>query len=203
MGLTRWRSRPTPAACGRSAWTTTERGTWACGRAPARASPVTRMRGLSRGLTRWRSRPTPAVCGRWARTTTERGTWACGRAPARASRHSWRTRPRAGPGPHTFRAGPGSSRFHSQTLATGPPVCRRQVVPKWYHNSVAMNLRLDEEDSALLKALAEAEHVSLHEAVLRAIRRSAREVAHTARVREATAEMQDRWGEVLGRLGRA
>jgi uncharacterized protein (DUF1778 family) len=68
---------------------------------------------------------------------------------------------------------------------------------------MAMNLRLDEEDSALLRALAEAEHVSQHEAVLRAIRRSAREMAHTERVREATAEMVDRWGEVLDRLGRA
>jgi uncharacterized protein (DUF1778 family) len=68
---------------------------------------------------------------------------------------------------------------------------------------MAMNLRLDEEDSALLKALAAAEDVSLHEAVLRAIRRSAREVVHTDRVREATAEMLDRWGEVLDRLGRA
>jgi uncharacterized protein (DUF1778 family) len=77
------------------------------------------------------------------------------------------------------------------------------MVPVWYHNVVAMNLRLDEEDSALLRALAEAEHVSLHEAALRAIRRSAREVAHTERVREATAEMMDRWGEVLDRLGRA
>jgi uncharacterized protein (DUF1778 family) len=77
------------------------------------------------------------------------------------------------------------------------------MVPKWYYDCVAMNLRLDEEDSALLKALAEAEHVSLHEAVLRAIRRSAREVAHTDRVREATAEMLDRWGEVLDRLGQA
>src|ERR1039458_61301 len=93
--------------------------------------------------------------------------------------------------------------FRMAALATGPPVCQRQVVPKWYHNSVAMNLRLDEEDSALLKALAEAEHVSLHEAALRAIRRSAREVAHTARVREATAEMLDLWGEVLDRLGQA
>ena len=68
---------------------------------------------------------------------------------------------------------------------------------------MAMNLRLDDEDSALLKALAESEHVSLHEAVLRAIRRSARELAHTDRVREATAEMLDRWGEVLDRLGHA
>jgi uncharacterized protein (DUF1778 family) len=76
------------------------------------------------------------------------------------------------------------------------------MVPKWYHDCMAMNLRLDEEDSALLRALAEAEHVSMHEAALRAIRRSAREVAHTDRVREATAEMMDRWGEVLDRLSR-
>jgi uncharacterized protein (DUF1778 family) len=77
------------------------------------------------------------------------------------------------------------------------------VVPLWYHVVVAMNLRLDDEDSALLKALAEAEHVSLHEAALRAIRRSARELAHTDRVREATAEMLGRWGDVLDRLGHA
>lgn len=77
------------------------------------------------------------------------------------------------------------------------------MVLQWYHNVVAMNLRLDEEDSALLRALADAEHVSLHEAVLRAIRRSAREVAHTARVREATPEMLDRWRDVLDRLGNA
>ena len=81
--------------------------------------------------------------------------------------------------------------------------CRIDIVPLWYHIVVAMNLRLDDEDSALLKALAEAEHVSLHEAALRAIRRSARELAHTERVREATAEMLGRWGEVLDRLGHA
>jgi len=85
----------------------------------------------------------------------------------------------------------------------GRRACRISVVPLWYHSVVAMNLRLDDEDSALLKALAEAEHVSLHEAALRAIRRSARELAHTDRVREATAEMLGRWGEVLDRLGRA
>ncbi|HEY6479223.1 MAG TPA: toxin-antitoxin system protein [Streptosporangiaceae bacterium] len=68
---------------------------------------------------------------------------------------------------------------------------------------MAMNLRLDEEDRALLRALADAEHVSLHEAALRAIRRSAREVAHAGRVGEATGEMIGRWGDVLDRLGRA
>jgi hypothetical protein len=63
-----------------------------------------------------------------------------------------------------------------------------------------MNLRLDEQDTALLKALAEAQDVSMHEAVRRAIRRSAWELGHTVRVREATAQMQERWGDVLSRL---
>jgi uncharacterized protein (DUF1778 family) len=66
---------------------------------------------------------------------------------------------------------------------------------------MAMNLRLNDQDAALLKSLAAAQDVSMHEAVLRAIRRSARDLAHTAHVREATAEMQDRWGDVLRRLG--
>jgi uncharacterized protein (DUF1778 family) len=77
------------------------------------------------------------------------------------------------------------------------------MVPAWYHERMAMNLRLEDEDRALLKALAESEHVSMHEAALRAIRRSARELAHAGRVSEATAEMLERWGDVLDRLGRA
>jgi uncharacterized protein (DUF1778 family) len=68
---------------------------------------------------------------------------------------------------------------------------------------MAMNLRLSDDDAARLKALAEAEGVSMHEAVLRAIRRNAEELAHTARVRTATDEMIDRWGDVLDRLGTA
>ena len=87
--------------------------------------------------------------------------------------------------------------------AEADPTQHPAWVPLWSHAGMAMNLRLDDEDSALLKALAEAERVSLHEAALRAIRRSARELAHTDRVREATAEMLGRWGEVLDRLGHA
>jgi hypothetical protein len=56
---------------------------------------------------------------------------------------------------------------------------------------------------AELRQLTDPPHISMHEAALRAIRRSARELAHTDRVREATAEMLDRWGDVLDRLGRA
>jgi uncharacterized protein (DUF1778 family) len=67
---------------------------------------------------------------------------------------------------------------------------------------MAMNLRLSNEDSALLRALAEAEGVSMHEAALRAIRRNAEELAHTRRVGTATGEMLDHWGDVLDRLGR-
>lgn len=77
------------------------------------------------------------------------------------------------------------------------------MVPEWYRWPMAMNLRLDEHDAALLKALAQAQDVSMHEAVLRAIRRAAWEVEHTERVSEATIEMQARWGDVLQRLGEA
>lgn len=66
---------------------------------------------------------------------------------------------------------------------------------------MAMNLRLSGEDAAQLKALAEAEGVSMHEAALRAIRRNAEELAHSTRVRSATEEMIDRWGDVLDQLG--
>ena len=98
---------------------------------------------------------------------------------------------------------PDHSRAQAPLTAWPRTMATEVMVPLWYHIAMAMNLRLDEQDSSLLRALAEAEHVSMHEAVLRAIRRSARGVAHTERVREATAEMVDRWGEVLDRLGSA
>jgi hypothetical protein len=106
-----------------------------------------------------------------------------------------------------WRGGGGSSSTARYSVGSGiPPGAAPsppRVVPKWYYYFVAMNLRLNDEDSALLRALAEEEGVSLHEAALRAIRRSARELAHTSRVREATGEMLERWGDVLDRLGRA
>src|SRR5579859_2720591 len=125
--------------------------------------------------------------------------------------HSTSTRPRACPGnalqaPAADPSDTVSAQLQTRTHADEHEcwiVAGFDVVPLWYHVVMAMNLRLDDDDSALLKALAEAEHVSMHEAALRAIRRSARELAHTDRVREATAEMLDRWGGVLDRLGRA
>jgi uncharacterized protein (DUF1778 family) len=66
-----------------------------------------------------------------------------------------------------------------------------------------MTLRLDQEDSALLKALSEAQGVSMHEAALRAIRQMAREAGHSVRVTQASDEMFERWSDVLDRLGEA
>lgn len=77
------------------------------------------------------------------------------------------------------------------------------VVLLRYHLVMAMNLRLSDEDAARLRALADAEGVSLHEAVLRAIRRNAEDLTHTAQVLTATDEMIARWGDVLDRLGNA
>ena len=100
---------------------------------------------------------------------------------------------------------PTSSRLHGLRNVTpeADPDALAWTVPRWYRRGVAMNLRLDEHDAALLQSLARAQDISMHEAVLRAIRRAAWEVEHTGRVREATAEMQARWGDVLQRLGEA
>lgn len=68
---------------------------------------------------------------------------------------------------------------------------------------MAMTLRLDDDDAAALKVLAQAQDISLHEAALRAIRRGAEELGHRSRVDDAAMEMMGRWGDVLHRLGRA
>jgi predicted transcriptional regulator len=67
---------------------------------------------------------------------------------------------------------------------------------------MAMNLRLDDDDTALLRALAEADGVSMNEAARRAIRRVANDQGHQVHVGRATDEMLQRWGDVLDRLGK-
>ena len=66
---------------------------------------------------------------------------------------------------------------------------------------MAMTLRLSDEDAALVRGLAEAEGVSQHEAILRAVRDKAEHLGHARRVDEATEAMLERWGDVLDRLG--
>ena len=43
------------------------------------------------------------------------------------------------------------------------------VIPLWYHQLVAMTLRLSEDQTAKLRATAEREGLSMHAAVLKAI----------------------------------
>jgi len=54
----------------------------------------------------------------------------------------------------------------------------RNVVPKWYHFTMAMNLRLSPEQSEALKKAAAEDGISMQEAALRAID------AYTSRRRE-------------------
>lgn len=66
-----------------------------------------------------------------------------------------------------------------------------------------MTLRLDDDDEQALALLSQAEGVSKHEAVLRAIHDRAARLAHEQRVDDASARMRAQWGDVLDRLGRA
>ena len=116
-----------------------------------------------------------------------------------------RARPcrRVAPVPYPVVVGGGTPFLPPVTEAVRLDLVETRVFGSRVICGMAMNLRLDDQDAALLKSLAEAQDVSMHEAVLRAIRRSAWELGHTARVREATVEMQDRWGDVLRSLGEA
>lgn len=43
------------------------------------------------------------------------------------------------------------------------------MIPHWYHHSVAMTLRLSDEQTAKLRAAAERDGISMHAAVLKAV----------------------------------
>lgn len=66
---------------------------------------------------------------------------------------------------------------------------------------MAMTLRLDQDDEATLTALAAAEGVSKHEAVVRAIRSAAARQVHEDRVKDLSATARERYADVLRRLG--
>ena len=65
-----------------------------------------------------------------------------------------------------------------------------------------MTQRLTPEDGRILAALAEAEGISRHEAILRAIREVAARRGHEANVAELSARARERHADVLDRLGR-
>lgn len=76
-------------------------------------------------------------------------------------------------------------------------------VPFWYHCVMAMNLRLSEEDDALLEMLAAHEQISKQDAARRAIRERASRVARTAAVEDSGQRMLVKWRDVIDDLGSA
>ena len=66
---------------------------------------------------------------------------------------------------------------------------------------MAMTLRTDAELEHALEALAEAEGLSRQEVIRRAVLERYERAGHRARIEGSAARMQERWGDVLNRLG--
>ena len=67
--------------------------------------------------------------------------------------------------------------------------------------TMAMTLRLSEDDEKVLAELAELDGISRQEATVRAIREAAARRGHESAVRDASARARDRYADVLRRLG--
>ena len=76
----------------------------------------------------------------------------------------------------------------------------------WYHrgtmDAMAMNLRLTDEQDRILHELADAQHISKHEAVLRAIESHAERVRVSREVEEYADYALERYEQLLDRLAR-
>jgi predicted transcriptional regulator len=75
------------------------------------------------------------------------------------------------------------------------------VIPKRYHQRMALTLRTDPVLEEALTALATAEGASRQEIIRRAVLDRFERSAHSTRVNESTKRMVERWGDVLERLG--
>ena len=68
---------------------------------------------------------------------------------------------------------------------------------------MALTVRTDEQMERALDALVESEGVSRQEVIRRSVLERYERSAHTSHVAESSSRLADRWGDVLGRLGRA
>jgi predicted transcriptional regulator len=77
-------------------------------------------------------------------------------------------------------------------------------MPRWYHggtiDGMAMNLRLTDEQDRVLQELADAQHVSKHEAVLRAIEAQAERMRVSGEVEQYADFALERYERLLDRL---
>lgn len=76
----------------------------------------------------------------------------------------------------------------------------------WYHGGtvvgMAMNLRLTDEQDRVLQELADAQHISKHEAVLRAIDAQAERLRVSGEVEQFADYALERYERLLDRLAR-
>jgi hypothetical protein len=77
------------------------------------------------------------------------------------------------------------------------------MVPLWYHDGVAMNLRTTREDDEALERLAALYGVSKQQAVLRAVHETLGREAHRARVTDSSQRMRAQWSQTLEDLAKA
>ena len=77
------------------------------------------------------------------------------------------------------------------------------AIPVWYHPTMALTLRTDEELERALDALASSEGLSRQEIIRRAVIERYERSRHRQRVTDGTERMMQRWGDVLDRLGSA
>jgi len=101
------------------------------------------------------------------------------------------------------RSGWGMSRScHGASVVLIPPSRRRDsAIPLWYHEAMAMTLRLTEEQERALTLLAQADGISKQEATVRAIMDAASRRVHDERVRDLSSAARARYADLLDRLG--
>lgn len=75
------------------------------------------------------------------------------------------------------------------------------LIPLWYHRTMAMTLRTDSALEAALEALTAAEGVSRQEVVRRAVLERARRAERKDVIEGLTAEALEEWADTLHRLG--
>jgi hypothetical protein len=86
-------------------------------------------------------------------------------------------------------------------LGAASSVPSPRLVAKWYHSSMAMTLRTDDELERALDVLSKSEGLSRQEVVRRAVLERYERAGHQTRVGDSAQRMLARWGDVLGRLG--
>jgi len=78
---------------------------------------------------------------------------------------------------------------------------RHQVIPKWYHTSMALTVRTDSVLEEALASLSKLEGISRQEIIRRAVLERYERSDHVIRTNDSTQRMVARWGDVLERLG--